>query len=289
MNKLKNVIIKDIIICGAVMLLLIIFFNSYFTVREDEYAVVKQFGEIKKVYEKAGPKFKIPFINSVETVKKSIKIYEIASSDVLTSDKKTMIVDNFVIWNITDPKKFKMSLVSTEKAEGRIDAIVYNSLKNTIASMPQEEVILSREQIKNNVKSSTDLSQYGIDVKDVSIKRLDMPDSNREAVFTRMISERNSIATEYLSDGDEQASKIRNDADSQANNMINKANSDKEIIISEGENEYMKIIQSAYDSEDKKEFYDFVLSLDALKESLKGDKTIFLPLDSQITKILKGQ
>lgn len=269
---------------------IILLFSSMFIVRENQYGIVKEFGKIKRVVSEPGLNFKIPFIQETDMVSKEILLYDIAKSDVITKDKKSMIVDSFVLWKIVDPKTFAQTLnTSTVNAEGRIDVAVYNAIKNVISSMTQTDIIDARGQeltdyIMENVSSS--IEQYGIEIKTVEIKLLDLPEDNKDAVFERMISERENIAATYTAEGNSEAQVIRNTTDKEAALMISEAEKQAEILRAEGEAEYMRIMSEAYNSTDKADFYSFTRSLDALKNSITGeDKTIILDKDSPLVQI----
>jgi len=275
---------------GIVVVLLIVAFNSAFVIKENQYGIVKEFGKIEKVISNPGLYFKLPVIQEVDTVSKELLLYDIAKSDVITKDKKSMIVDSFVLWRITDPKVFAQTLnTSTNNAEGRIDVAVYNAIKSVISSMKQSDIIAARGQeltdyIMGNVSSSID--QYGIEISTVEIKLLDLPEDNKDAVFERMISERENIAATYTAEGNAEAQVIRNTTDKEATLLISEAEKQAEILKAEGEAEYMRIMSEAYQDEQKADFYSFTRSLDALKNSIKGDnKTIILDKDSPIAQI----
>lgn len=275
---------------GIVVVLLIVVFNSAFVIKENQYGIVKEFGKIEKVIAEPGLYFKIPVIQEVDTVSKELLLYDIAKSDVITKDKKSMIVDSFVLWRITDPKIFAQTLnISTINAEGRIDVAVYNAIKSVISSMTQSDIIAARGQeltdlIMGNVSSSID--QYGIEISTVEIKLLDLPEDNKDAVFERMISERENIAATYTAEGNAEAQVIRNTTDKEATLLISEAEKQAEILKAEGEAEYMRIMSEAYQDEQKADFYSFTRSLDALKNSVKGDnKTVILDKDSPIAQI----
>lgn len=275
---------------GIVVVLLIVAFNSAFVIKENQYGIVKEFGKIEKVISNPGLYFKLPVIQEVDTVSKELLLYDIPKSDVITKDKKSMIVDSFVLWRITDPKVFAQTLnTSTNNAEGRIDVAVYNAIKSVISSMTQSDIIAARGQeltdyIMANVSSSID--QYGIEISTVEIKLLDLPEDNKDAVFERMISERENIAATYTAEGNAEAQVIRNTTDKEATLLISEAEKQAEILKAEGEAEYMRIMSEAYQDEQKADFYSFTRSLDALKNSIKGDnKTIILDKDSPIAQI----
>lgn len=261
---------------------------------EDEYKLVRQFGKIDHVEAEAGLSFKVPFIQTVDTLPKKILIYDLAPSDVITRDKKTMITNSYVLWQISDPVKFAQTLNSSiGNAESRINTVVYNSIKNTISSWSQEEVISGRdgeltEAIIANIDDTFD--QYGINLITVETKQLDLPADNKEAVYTRMISERENIAATYTAEGTAEAQKIKNTTDKEVTILISEAEKQAEILKAEGEAEYMKILSEAYSDESKTDFYSFVRSLDALKASVTGDnKTVILSEDSPIAQIFNGQ
>ena len=270
--------------------------NSMYTVRENEYACTVRFSKIINTIDEAGLYFKIPFIDSVKSFPKTAMLYDIPPSEVLTSDKQNMTVDCYLIWRIEDPKKFYQTLGSTTVAEQRLDAITYNELKNVMGTLAQAAIInmedgAERNTIYNGITTSVDeLAQtYGIGVDDVKIKRFDLPESNLNAVYSRMISERNQMAEKYTADGNYEASIIRNNVDKQVNIIVSNAKAEAAKLEAEGEAEYMRMLAAAYDTDDKKDFYEFTLALDALKQSLTGsEKTVILGADSALAQVLTG-
>ena len=273
----------------GVIAALVILGNSAFVIKENQYGLIREFGKIERVISKPGLYFKVPFIQEKDTVTKELLLYDIAKSDVITQDKKSMIVDSFVLWRVIDPKVFAQTLNTSEQnAEGRINVAVYNSIKNVISSMTQSDIIAARGQKLTNLimENVAGINQYGIEITTVEIKLLDLPEDNKNAVFERMISERENIAATYTAEGKSDAQKIRNSTDKETALMISEAEKSAEILKAEGEAEYMKEIAAAYDGEMKADFYSFTRSLDALKISIEGgDKTIILDKDSPITQI----
>lgn len=321
---------KLFLIIPILIVLLIVGTSSMVVTYPNQYSVIKQFGKIVRIEDTSGLSFKTPFISTSVTVPKTIKIYDLSPSDVITKDKKTMIVDCYAMWEITDAKKFIQTLNgSISNAESRIDTIVYNSIKNTISDMTQDEVIRSRDgkvtvaddssELENATQtveidtseletveedtSSDDVeimslsaeimknfedveSQYGIVIDTVDVKVLDLPNENKTAVYERMIAERNNIAAQYTAQGESEAQIIRNTADKQVSIMLSEAEAKSETLKAEGEAEYMRILSNAYNDETKADFYLYVRSLDALKESMKGgNKTIILDENSPIAQI----
>ena len=263
---------KKWILAAVVALVLIIAVSgSFYTVEENEYACIFRFSEIVGVESEAGAHFKIPFIDTVKYYSKATQFYDIPPSEVLTSDKQNMTVDCYILWSISDPQQFYRALGTTLEAEERLNAITYNALKTAMGTLAQADIInmndgAERNDIYEGITTTVDgqAKTYGIRVEDVKIKQFDLPDSNLNAVYARMISERNQMAEKYAADGNYEASIIRNDVDKQR-------------------------LAAAYDTQDKKEFYEFTLALDALKQSLTGEeKTVILDGDSELAKILMG-
>ena len=226
----------------------------------------------------------------MSTLPKETLIYDLTPSDVITKDKKTMICDSYVLWRIEDPLKFAQALNSSlSNAESRLNTSVYNATKNVISSMDQDQVISGRtgslsEKVMENI--GTNMEQYGIELLSFETKQLDLPNDNKEAVYERMISERENIAATYTAEGNSEAKVIRNTTDKEVAIQISDAEKQAEILEAEGEAEYMRVLSEAYGDAERTEFYTFVRSLDALKESMKGgDKTVILDENSPIAQI----
>ena len=259
---------------------------------QNEYKLVKQFGKVVNIVDQPGLSFKVPFVQTVDTLPKEMLVYDLQPSDVITMDKKTMVCDSYVLWKISDPQKFIQTLNSKMYAEDRINTTVYNAMKNVISSMEQTEVISGRdgalsEKIRGNIGAS--MEQYGIDLISVETKHLDLPSDNKSAVYERMISERNNIAAQYTAEGEAEATKIRTQTDNEVAISLSEAEADAEKTVAEGEAEYMKILSTAYGDESRSEFYTFVRSLDAAKASLVGkNKTVILSEDSPMADIFNS-
>jgi len=324
-----------IIVVIAILLVWTIVSGCFYTTAENEYSVVKQFGKIVTTNDTAGLRVKVPFTQTISYVTKAKQIYDLPASEVITSDKKTMLVDAYVIWDVTDAKTYTQSLnASAYTAQGRIDVIVYNAIKTTISSMSQEELIASRDTAVKIETTQTELDdieindiqstetdeegniideapenqaesivisdallkvignqcdQYGIEITDVKIKVLDLPDENKEAVYTRMITERNNIAAAYKAQGESEAQIIRNTTDAEVSIMLSEAQAQADATVAEGEAEYMRILSEAYNDEEKADFYLFTLQLDTLKKSVtKGNTTLFLDENSPVAQIFQS-
>ena len=286
--KMKNIAV----IIGIAVLALA--GTSVTVTEQNEYKLIRQFGKVDRVISQPGISFKIPFIESTQSLPKETLLYDLAASDVITKDKKTMISDSYVLWKIQDPLKFAQTLnCSLENGESRINTAVYNATKNVISSLSQDQVITSRDgELSEMVMDAIgdNMEQYGVQLVKFETKQLDLPDDNKAAVYERMISERDNIAATYTAEGNSEAKVICNTTDKEVTIQISDAKKQAEILKAEGEQEYMKILAQAYGEEERSEFYSFVRSLDALKTSMKGGgKTVILSEESPIAKIFEGK
>ena len=287
--------VKMIAIIVALLLVLGLA-NSLYTVRENEYACTVRFSQIIETTAQPGLHFKVPFLDNIRYYTKATQFYDIPPSEVLTSDKQNMTVDCYILWHISDPKLFYQSLGNATVAEERLNVLTYNQLKTVMGTLAQADIINMEDGAKRNdiyEGIATDVNklakQYGIEVEDVKIKRFDLPESNLNAVYARMISERNQMSEKFTADGNYDASIIRNDVDKQVNILVSNARAEAAKLEAEGEAEYMRLLAEAYDTDEKKDFYEFTLALDALKQSLTGaEKTVILDGDSELAQILTG-
>lgn len=281
------------VVLAILVILIFVLVDSCFVITEqDEHTLIKQFGKVERVISEPGVSFKLPFVQTVDKLPQSILIYDLRPSEVFTMDKKTMVCDCYTLWRIKDPQLFIQTLNSISYAEERINTTVYNSLKNVISSLMQEEVIRGRDgslstKIRDNI--GTSMEKFGIDLIFVETKHLDLPSDNKNAVYERMISERNNIAAQYTAEGDAEATKIRTQTDNEVTISLSEANAKAEELIAEGEAEYMRILSAVYADESRADFYTFVRSLDAAKISLRGkNKTVILSEDSPMAQIFQS-
>ena len=279
-----------VLLLVALVLALAVLKGAFYVVQPNEYGVVRQFGAVQEVKEEPGLYLKIPYVQTVSTLPKTVLLYDLPISDVITADKHSMVLDSFALWRISDPRLFIESLSgSVATAESRINAIVYNALKTVISSQKQETIISGRDGrvvqlVMENIGDN--FERYGIEMIAVETKTLDLPDDNKEAVYTRMISERNNIAASYAAEGAAEAKRIRNEADKQVEIILSEAKAGAEAKRADGDAEYMRILSEIYDTREEAEFYTFMIALDAMEESMQGgDKTIILNADSPIAQL----
>ena len=289
LKKLKTLTLVVVLVLVGIILAS----SCMFTVNRDEFAVVKQFGKVVTIYEEAGLKVKMPFIQSVDKLPNKVLIYDLPVSEVITKDKQTMVADSFALWRISDPQKFIKNLNgSIVNATGRIEMLVYNAMKNEISSRTQAEVIGDRTgKLATDITDAArpNFDQYGIELLAVETKHLDLPYDNKTSVYSRMISERANISAGYTAEGDKEAQIIRSETDKEVAIMIAEAEAKAEQLRAEGEAEYMKILSEAYNNASKSDFYEFVRALDAAKVALKnGENVIILDKDSPLVDIFYG-
>lgn len=267
--------------------------NMMYVLEPNESALVKQFGRVVSEQSSPGVYFKVPFIQTVTYTNMAEHLYDLEASDVITSDKKTMIADCYAIWRVTDPLKFYQSLASSSKtAESRIDVAVYNSMKNVISSTPQTEVINGKDGSLNAtiLENVNGIDSYGINVNDVEVKLLDLPEDNKQSVYDRMISERNVISARYTAEGQQQAKEITNDVESTVRVMLSDANTRAAELEAEGDAEYYQILEEAYNSsEDARSFYEFIIGLNALKNSLVEGGTIVIDENNPLYSVIQNE
>lgn len=281
-------------IIPIVLVIVFVLYSGCFVVtQQNEYTIVRQFGAVVNVVDEPGLSLKLPFIQTTSTLPKTEMLYDLAVSDVITSDKKSMVADSFVLWRIEDPLMFIQTLSGNiANAEYRIDTVVYNSLKTVISSMKQEDVISGRDgelaqKIMDNVGDT--FEKYGIKLLAIETKRIDLPDENKSAVYERMISERDNIAASYAAEGEAEAKQIRNEADKTVQITISEAEAQAEKLRAEGEAEYMRILSEVYDSSEEADFYEYMRALDMARNSLGGENnTLVISSDSPIAAILNG-
>ena len=316
----------------------------------NEYKVIKTMGKISRVTTEPGFSLRIPLIQSETTIPKDRQLYDIAPTEIYTSDKKKMEVDAYIIWRVTDPTKFTQTLNASEaSAESKICAMVYGALKTTVSATTQEELIASRDaaldkqeeddlldvevqdmksedlaeegddqtqagtgtgtepddgmsvidentrviSLSNKIIEQLDKDynpeQYGFEIQLVKIKKLDLPEENKDSVYNRMITERKNIAAAYKAQGESEAQKIRNTTDRETAVLISQAEAKADQLEAEGEAEYMRILSDAYNDPDKAEYYLFVRQLDAAKKSLEsGNTTLFLDSDSPLASVFES-
>lgn len=275
-------------------ILLGILLSNLFIVKEGEYKVVRQFGEVVKIIDEPGLNYKIPFIQSVTTLPKYQLTYDVSEAEINTKDKKRMIIDNYAVWRIEDPKKMIANARTLESAESRMEEFIYSVTRTELGRLDYDEIINDEkssrgslnDQITTKVNELLSKDNYGIVVTDVRIKRTDLPPENEQSVFTRMISERQSKAQEYLSKGDADKNRIIAETDKKVREIIAKAQADAETIRAEGEGGAARIYNEAFSKDPS--FYTLFRTLESYKKTINNETVIVLPSDSPYARLLMG-
>lgn len=286
---------KLLLTAGLFLLLMAIVANNLFIVEKHHYKVVRQFGEIVKIVDEPGLYFKIPFIQSVSTLPKYTLIYDVPPAEINTLDKKRIMVDYYALWRISDPTAMIENLRTLSGAEGRLGDIIYSNIRTELGKMNFDQIINSDNGSRLNLDSivETEVNQIltqnhtGIELLDIKMKRADLPESNEQSVFLRMISERESTAQEYLSQGDAEALKIKAETDRAVAEMLARAEADAKEIIAEGEREAARIYNEAYSRDP--EFFSMIRTLESYKTTLDDETVLVLPVDSPYLKYLIGR
>lgn len=270
-----------------VVVLILILSGSMFTVNMKQNAIVLQFQEYKETISKPGLYFKIPLIQEVRFFTKMLLVLDAPPADIITRDKKTMVIDNFSMWRIKDPLLFLQTLQSERAGESRLDDIIKSELRVELGTHNLIDVVtITREEIMAKVTQEANIkaAEYGIEVLDVRIKRADLPEDNAQKVYNRMRSERERIAKKYRSEGAEEATKIRAGTDKEKVILIAEAYRTEQEIRGNGDARATKIYADAYNRD--REFYAFMRSMQAYKNSLQTGTTVLLSEKSDFLKYL---
>jgi len=274
-----------------VVVILLLWLNPFFIIDETEQGIVLVFEKPRKVITESSsmPHWKWPFIERVQRYEKRIMVYDSAPKDINTKDLKLLWIDNYCRWRITDPQKFYSIYQTYKSAQSRIDDVVYAQLRVEVAKYTMVEVVAEkREEIMQKVitQSHDLLSNSGIEIIDVRIKRADLPQENAASVFSRMEAERKQQAQLYRSEGEQEYLTITSEAQRDVQIILSEAYKEAEETRGEGEAEALKIYAEAFSKDP--EFYEFWRTLQAYRNALKGDTTLVLSSDSEFLKFLKS-
>ncbi|MEE8393187.1 MAG: protease modulator HflC [Rhodospirillales bacterium] len=265
-------------ILGAIVVILgFIGFSAVFTVFQTEQALVLQFGEPKRLITKPGLAFKLPFVENVVFFDKRVLDYDVREQEIPTLDQKQLLVDAFTRYRIVDPLKFFQTVTTERGMESRLDSIVSANLRAVFGKATLAVVLTPKRALLMNTifeRVQTEGGRFGIDVIDVRLKRVDLPDENSQAIYRRMQTQREQEARNLRADGDRRAKTVRADADKQATVIKAKAQMKAEITMGQGEAEAQAIYNDAFGRDPS--FFDFWVSMNALKEGLTGDTTRYI-------------
>ena len=271
-----------------IVLGLIVFFTTVFTVDERQQVVILQFGDPIRTITEPGLHFKlpVPFQNIVRFDDRLLE-YDVSPEEVLSKDKKSLIVDNYVRWKITNPLVFLQTVQAIPTAITRMDDIIYSELRRELGTHNMTEIITeTREEIMEKVTKNSDIAtdQYGIEVVDVRIKRVDLPKENEQSIYARMEAERNRQANKFRSEGDEEAQKIRASTEKDKTIILAVAYKESQEIRGLGEAQALEIYAKTFNKD--VDFYEFLRTLETYKKVIDDKTTLVLPADSKLFKML---
>jgi|TARA_B110000263_G_C15310346_1_gene512761 membrane protease subunit HflC len=272
------------------ILILVVFLipSFVYTIDETEQAIITELGEYKRSVMTPGIHFKKPFIEKISRFEKRMLSTDAPPGQYLTLDKKRLVVDFLARWRINDPIVFFKSVNNLFSANTRIEDIVYSELREEMATHNINEVIAeNRELIMDKVKagSSEKLSEYGIELVDVRIKRADLPVEVQQSVYDRMVAERQRISKRYRSEGEEESAKIRAETNKNREIIIAKAYAKSEKIKGEGDKKATEIYSLSYSKDP--EFYEFMKKLESYEKIIDEKTIIFLPMNSSLFNLIQ--
>ncbi|MEK3807683.1 protease modulator HflC [Metabacillus sp. SLBN-84] len=272
----------------------IVLFTNMFVVKENEYKAVRQFGEVVRIIEKPGLHLKVPFVQSVSSIPKYQMTYDVEEAEINTKDKKRILIDNYAVWKVDDPKKMIANARTLVNAETKMAEFTFSTVRSELGRLNYDEIINDEKSSRGSINDKVteivngllEKDGYGITVTDVRIKRTDLPEDNEASVYTRMISERQSTAQDYLSQGDAKKNSAIAATDRTVKEMLAKAAANADVIRSQGEQEAGRIYNSSYSK--NPEFYELYRTLESYKKTIDEETVIIMPFDSDYAKTLMG-
>jgi len=275
-------------ILGVFVLLIMLGVSPFFVVDLTQTAIVVQLGEPKRTITEPGLKFKVPFVQEVTYFDKRLLDYDVPAREVITKDKKTILIDNYAKWKIVDPLQVYKSFQTQRGALQRLDDIVYSELRVELGNHELHEIVsANRLEIMAKVaqRANEIANKYGLEILDVRIKRADLPEQNAKAVFDRMQAERERIAKQYKAEGAEEAQKIRSEAEKDRAILLADAYKTSQEIRGAGEAKAFKIYADAYRQDPK--FFEFIRTMEAYGKVFEKNTTMVLSPDSEFLRYLK--
>lgn len=284
-----------LIVIGVVVVIALVAVASTFQVQETEYAIVARFGDPRRVIDQAGLHFKLPPpFETLLRIDRRINVLDPDPGEYLTSDKKNILVSNFLVWSVADPLRYLVSLTDKTSAEARLTDIMRSEVGTTLGAYPLSALVSTEQEDQTMADVMRDITRktaqrasdsFGVHVAAVRLKRLNFPPQNKQAVFRRMEAERQRIARLYRSEGEEEAEKIRASADREEAVLLNEARRQAEEIRGEADAEATRIYAEAFGQDP--EFFEFVRSLEAYQNIISESSTIVVPSDAELLKVLQ--
>ena len=287
--------VTSAIVLTVVFAALIVVFADLYVIKENEYKVVRQFGEVVKFESEPGLQMKVPFIQSVTTLPSNLMTHDMTEEEISTRDKKRIIIDNYTVWRVTDPKALISNAGQLINAENRMEELIYSALRTEFGQTDYGDIINEKISERGNINDRVTArvnelissANFGIEVIDVRIRRTDLPEENEQSVYTRMVSERQSIAQKYLSEGDAEKRSKEANTDQEVQVMLATAKKEAAVIQAEGEAQAAQIYNAAYSKDP--EFYSLFRTLESYKKTIGDETMIIIPSNSPYAKLLSGQ
>lgn len=278
---------KGTLLIVLIVVILILANMSLFIVDETKQAIVLQLGKPIRTIKEPGLNWKLPFIQNVLFFEDRLLVYDAAPTEIITRDKKTLIVDNYARWKIIDPLKFLQTVRDLNGAQARLDDIIYSELRVDLGLFDMSEIV--SEKREGIMKRVTEISNekaniYGIEIVDVRIKRVDLPPENEKFIFERMRAERERIALQYRAEGQEESAKIIAETEREKTVILAEAYKTAQVLKGEGEAESIKIYAESFNQDP--EFYKFYRTLEAYRLTFKDKTTVLLSTDNEFLKYL---
>ena len=262
--------------------------SPLFIVDITQNAIVVELGKPKRNLTEPGLYVKVPFIQEVTYFDKRLLDYDSDPQDVITQDKKTLLLDNYAKWRIVDPLKVYQNFQSQRGALQRLHDIIYSELRVELGRHDLLEIVATgRHDLMKIVtqRSNEKASAYGIEIQDVRIKRADLPEQNEKAVFARMQAERERQAKQYRAEGAEEAQKIRSEAEKDREIVLARAYKESEELRGAGDAKAFKVYADAYRQDPQ--FFEFTRTMEAYKKTFKDKSTMVMSPDSEFLRYLK--
>jgi membrane protease subunit HflC len=268
---------KAIIGLGVGAALLLTALAAAFTVNEAQQALVLRFGAVQRTVQQAGLNFKIPLIDSVTYIERRVLAFDVQPQELILGDRKRLVVDSFARYRITDPQLFYQRVRTEAALQGQMQPILNSAMRNVLGEVPLFTVLsANRDELMDRIEERANqaLSQYGVDVVDIRIKRADLPEENSQAIFRRMQTEREREARELRAQGEELAQRIRARAERERAVLLAEARRDAEILRGDGDAEAVRIFADAFGRD--ADFFAFYRSMQAYRNALGADTTQFV-------------
>jgi membrane protease subunit HflC len=289
---LLELLIKKLLMISLFTLFIAAVIANILVVQEDELVVIKQFGEVQKILDKPGLYFKLPFINSTDSLTKKLTDYEVQPMKIFSKDKRNIIIRNYTVWRIVEPHSFINNVQTIGSADVLLESAVYSAARLKYSQLSYDEIVKGIAGGKDynaeiTAAVSKELQSTGMEILDVRLMSIELTDDEEEIAYSRIESDREKIAKQYVTVAENEASQIKAEADKQAKIVISKAFAVSEEIKGKADAEAAKIYAKSYNRDP--EFYKYIRTLESYKKTLKNNTTIIIPIDSPYTKYLIGK